>query len=319
MASMTKYTSAGTRGCRIEAELDGRLAIKTRDLTKRYGSGLVAVSALNLSVARGEIYGFLGPNGAGKTTTIRMLLGLIEPTSGSVEVFGVSPGSRSGRERIGALVESPAFYPYLSGLDNLKGLASMAGVQRPQGRIDTVLKQVGLAGRGRDKFGKYSLGMKQRLGIAAALLKQPEIVVLDEPTNGLDPRGAAEMRSLIRSLGQEGRTVLLSSHLMGEVEEVCDRIGIIHHGTLVAEGTTDELKGEGELLIRAEPLEQAARIAKELAGAVRVDGDMLWLSSDPGLSSEIAQRLISGGLRIIEMRQVQPSLEQVFFRLTGEG
>src|SRR5688500_12157338 len=212
---------------------DPDLVIETRALTKRYGDAVVAVDGLDLRVRRGEVYGFLGPNGAGKTTTLRMLLGLVRPTSGQATVLGARPGAPSGLARVGALVEAPAFYPYLSGRDNLQVLAGHAGV--PRARIDAVLAEVALAGRGGDRTATYSLGMKQRLGVAAALLKDPELLILDEPTNGLDPAGMAEMRELIRSLGEGGRTVVLSSHLMGEVEQVSDRVGVIRAGTLVAD------------------------------------------------------------------------------------
>ena len=190
---------------------------------------------------RGEVYGFLGPNGAGKTTTLRMLLGLVRPTSGTAAVLGEAPGTPGGLARIGSMVEAPAFYPYLSGRDNLRVLARHAGVGEE--RVDAVLAQVDLSARADDRAATYSLGMKQRLGVAAALLKDPELLILDEPTNGLDPAGMAEMRAFIRSLGDGGRTVVLSSHLMGEVEQVSDRVGVIRDGSLVAEGTVEELRG----------------------------------------------------------------------------
>jgi ABC-2 type transport system ATP-binding protein len=191
--------------------------VETRGLTKHYGRTR-AVERLDFTVRRGEVYGFLGPNGAGKTTTLRMLLGLIRPSSGTARVLGGEPGSPPGLARVGALVETPAFYPYLSGRDNLKALAHLSGEPATKERVGEVLEVVGLAGRAKDRFKKYSLGMKQRLGVAA-LLKDPELLILDEPTNGLDPKGMAEMRSLIRNLGRGERTVLLSSHLMGEVEQ----------------------------------------------------------------------------------------------------
>ena len=197
--------------------------ISTHALTKRYGDTIVAVDELALRVRRGEVYGFLGPNGAGKTTTLRMLVGLVRPTSGEATVLGAPPGARAGLARIGAMIEQPAFYPYLSGRDNLRVLARHAGVEEP--RVRSVLDQVGLSSRATDRSATYSMGMKQRLGVAAALLKDPELLILDEPTNGLDPAGMAEMRDFIRSLADGGRTVLLSSHLMGEIEQVSDRVG----------------------------------------------------------------------------------------------
>ena len=210
------------------------LVVETQDLGKRYGERIVAVDGLNLEVRRGEVYGFLGPNGAGKTTTLRMLLGLIRPTTGAALVLGARPGTPEGLGRVGALIETPTFYPYLSGRDNLRVLARYAGVSET--RIATVLEEVDLTARAGDRFRTYSLGMKQRLGIAAALLKDPELLILDEPTNGMDPVGIAEMRPFIRSLGRGDRTVLLSSHLMSEVEQVCDRVGVISQAGSSARG-----------------------------------------------------------------------------------
>src|SRR2546421_2752408 len=216
------------------------LAVETRGLTKRYSTGVLAVADLNLQVRTGEVYGFLGHNGAGKTTTLRMLSGLLRPTSGTASVAGGVPGSPGSLARMGAMVETPAFYPYLSGRDNLRVVARYAGV--PRSRVEPVLQQVDLTDRARHKFRTYSTGMKQRLGVAAALLKAPDLLILDEPTSGLDPQGTIEMRALIKELKQGGRTVLLSSHLLNEVELTCDRVGVIAKGHLVAEGTVDELR-----------------------------------------------------------------------------
>ena len=297
--------------------MDDMPLVETRGLTKRYGQRITAVDNLDLAVWRGEVYGFLGPNGAGKTTTLRMLLGLIEPTSGTASVLGEEPGSPASLGGVGALVESPAFYPYLSGYDNLRVISRYAGVPRP--RIGEVLETVELSARAKDRFKKYSLGMKQRLGVAAALLKDPELLILDEPTNGLDPKGMADMRALVRELGRGGRTVLLSSHLLGEVEQICDRVGVIHKGTLVAEGTVAELRGEEGLLVRAEPLEEARQISESLRGVegVRVADGMLRLTTEPGRAAEINAKLVSAGLRVSELRPVEQSLEEVFLELTG--
>ena len=231
--------------------------IAATGLTKRYRSGVLAVDDVDLAVHRGEVYGFLGPNGAGKTTTVRMLLGLIRPTAGTVSVLGEPPGAPGGLCRLGALVESPGFYPYLSGRDNLRALARRAGVGRSG--VEAALDAVGLTGRAGDRFATYSLGMKQRLGVASALLGDPELLVLDEPTNGLDPAGMADMRSLVCRLGDEGRAVLLSSHLLGEVQQVCDRVGIISGGRLIAESTVAELRGKASLVVTAQPLDVAHR------------------------------------------------------------
>jgi ABC-2 type transport system ATP-binding protein len=213
--------------------------VEVRGLTKRYGQR-TAVDGISLSVQPGEVYGFLGPNGAGKTTTLRMLLGLVAPTAGTVSVLGRPPGDPGALARIGSLVEGPAFYPYLSGRDNMLVVARYAGA--PVSRIAEVLQTVDLADRAGDKFATYSLGMKQRLGVAAALLKEPELVILDEPTNGLDPAGMRDMRRLVRALGAGGRTVLLSSHLLGEVQQICDRVGVIDRGRMVAESTVEALR-----------------------------------------------------------------------------
>ena len=289
--------------------------VETSGLGKRYGS-ISAVRDLNISVRRGEVYGFLGPNGAGKTTTLRMLLGLIKPSSGTAKVLGEEPGSPLSLQGVGALVESPAFYPYLSGRDNLRLMADYCGA--PHQRVDEVLEQVELAGRARDKFKKYSLGMKQRLGVAAALLKDPELLILDEPTNGLDPKGMADMRALIRRVGHGERTVLLSSHLLGEVEQVCDRVGVIHKGELLTEGTVDELRGGGGILVKVEPVEEARKIAAGLAwvGGAKIEDGMLVLEVDPEKAAEINARLVSEGLRVSELRPVGISLEDAFLELT---
>ncbi len=299
-----------------EKERGTPLVVETRGLTKQYGR-IAAVESLDLTVRRGEVYGFLGPNGAGKTTTLRMLLGLIRPTSGDARVLGEKPGSPAGLGKVGALVESPAFYPYLSGQDNLRVMARYSGVRSP--RIAEVLERVELSGRAKDKFRKYSLGMKQRLGVAAALLKDPDLLVLDEPTNGLDPKGMADMRDLIRRLGKGDRTVLLSSHLLGEVEQICDRVGVISKGSLVAEGSVAELRGKQGLLVRAEPIEEAARIAEKLVGVEEVAelGGALRLTTDPERAAEINAKLVSAGLRVSELRPAGQSLEEAFLELTG--
>ena len=300
-----------------EGEPRERPLVQTSGLGKRYGS-IAAVKDLNLCVRRGEVYGFLGPNGAGKTTTLRMLLGLIRPSSGTATVMGEEPGTPRSLRGVGALVESPAFYPYLSGRDNLRVVARLSGV--PRSRVGEVLERVELSGRAKDRFKKYSLGMKQRLGVAAALLKDPELLILDEPTNGLDPKGMADMRALIRRLGRGEKTVLLSSHLLTEVEQVCDRVGVIHKGQLLTEGTVEELRGGGGIMVRAEPLEEARRIAVRLAGvegAEEAADGMLVLDADPGRAAEVNAKLVSAGLRVSELRPAERSLETAFLELTG--
>lgn len=311
-------STAGTTG----------LVAETHGLTKRYSQSIVAVEDLNLRVRRGEVYGFLGPNGAGKTTTLRMLLGLIRPSSGSARILGKGPGESDGLCRIGSLVESPAFYPYLSGHANLDAAARLSGVQDPGGRVREVLDQVELSHRAKHKFKTYSLGMKQRLGIAAALLKDPELLILDEPTNGLDPKGMAEMRELIRGLGGtaastgQKRAVLLSSHLMNEVEQVCDRVGIISKGRLVQEGTLADLQGSEGFLLRSEPVEEAARVAgslPEVEEAEVVGKHEVRLTAEHEAAPEIVEKLVGSGVRIGELRRERRSLEDVFLELTGNG
>jgi ABC-type multidrug transport system ATPase subunit len=295
------------------------LVIDASGLTKRYGDAILAVDGLDLRVRRGEVYGFLGPNGAGKTTTLRMLLGLVRPTSGSATVLGAAPGSPDGLARIGALVEAPAFYPYLSGRDNLRVLARHARVAEE--RVDAVLEEVRLEGRANDRSATYSLGMKQRLGVAAALLKDPELLILDEPTNGLDPAGMAEMREFMRSLGKGDRTLVLSSHLMGEVEQVSDRVGVIRDGSLVAEGTVEELRGQAGLRLRAEPIEAAARLLGELPGvdSVTTADGAIDLAVDTDRAPAINRALVEAGIAVAELSRRQASLEDVFLELTTNG
>ncbi len=295
------------------------LAVETHGLTKRYSTGVLAVDDLDLRVRTGEVYGFLGPNGAGKTTTLRLLSGLIHPTSGSAIVAGAVPGSPASLARMGAMVETPAFYPYLSGRDNLRVVARYAGV--PKLRIEPVLKLVDLTDRAKHKFKTYSTGMKQRLGVAAALLKGPDLLILDEPTSGLDPQGTIEMRALIKELKQGGRTVLLSSHLLNEVELTCDRVGVIAKGKLVAEGTVDELRarsGGRTLRIHATPLEQAQRLLESLLNPdqVRVIDGSLVLTVDPAQAASINRRLVADGVDVSELRVDEQSLENVFLQLT---
>ena len=294
--------------------------IETKALTKRYGETIVAVDALDLRVRRGEVYGFLGPNGAGKTTTLRMLLGLVRPTAGDAAVLGAAPGSPAALARIGAMIEAPGLYPYLSGRDNLRVLAGHAGA--PPERVDAALAETGLIERAGDRASTYSTGMKQRLGVAAALLKDPELLILDEPTNGLDPAGMAEMRTFIRSLAQGGRTVVLSSHLMGEVEQVCDRVGVIRKGTLVAEGTVEQLRGRATLRVRAKPLGEAALLAARLpeVGRVATDDGALELSADVAAAAAINRALVTAGIEVSEISERRASLEDVFLELTtNEG
>jgi ABC-type multidrug transport system ATPase subunit len=292
--------------------------IETRGLSKRYSKDVLAVDALDLRVRQGEVYGFLGPNGAGKTTTLRMLSGLLRPTAGSATVVGYPPGRPAGLAKLGAMVETPAFYPYLSGRDNLRVMARYVGSSKD--RIETVLNQVDLTARARHRFKTYSTGMKQRLGVASALLKDPELLILDEPTSGLDPQGTVEMRTLIRGIAREGRTVLLSSHLLNEVEQTCDRVGVIVNGRLVAEGTIDELRGRGGLIIRASPFDRARAVLDQLgASAVQVKDGQFTLDVDPAQAAVINRRLVEAGVDVSELRESERSLEDIFLQLTEDA
>jgi ABC-type multidrug transport system ATPase subunit len=290
--------------------------IHTDRLTKRYGDRL-AVDAVNLGIRRAEVYGFLGPNGAGKTTTLRMLLGLVRPTSGSAIVLGGPAGRADAVARVGALVEGPGFYPYLSGLDNLRVLARYRGLEDRVAR--EALEQVHLTGRRDDRYSRYSLGMKQRLGVAAALMGRPEVIVLDEPTNGLDPAGMADMRALVVSLARGGRTVVLSSHLLAEVQEICDRVGLIDRGRLRVESTVAELRGAAQLRVRAAPEETALAVAMRVAGddgVHRTPGGLV-LDVSPSEAPRLVRDLVAAGADVHEVAGVERTVEDVFFDLTS--
>ncbi|MCO1577913.1 ATP-binding cassette domain-containing protein [Crossiella sp. SN42] len=248
-----------------------------------------------------------------------MLMGLIRPTAGHASVLGEAPGNPRGLAGIGALIEYPAFYPHLSGRDNLRVLARSCGM--PDSRVERALAQVELAERGGDRFRAYSQGMKQRLGTAAALLKDCELLILDEPTNGMDPSGMAAMRELIRSLGSAGRTVLLSSHLLGEVEQVCDRVGVIQQGRLIAEGSVAELTSSldaGRLMITASPRQRAAEVLRRHPSvrAVRQEGEDLLVSAPVELIGALNRELVLAEVTVTHLRAVRHSLEEVFLELT---
>ena len=280
---------------------------------------MLAVDNLNLSVRRGEVYGFLGPNGAGKTTTMRMLVGLLRPTAGSAVVAGHPPGAPAGLARLGALVEQSAFYPYLSGRDNLRVMARYTGLGDKQ--VETALEEVDLKDRADDNFKTYSTGMKQRLGVAAALMKEPELLILDEPTAGLDPQGTVEMRNLIKHMARSDRAVLLSSHLLSEVEQTCDRVGVIQRGRLITEGTVAGLRGQALLEVLATPVERAQNVLAQLLGAdkVRLVDGRFQLNVDPSRAGEVNRQLVADGIDVSELRRAERSLEEVFLQLTEEG
>ena len=297
------------------------VVVRTEHLTKHYGK-LVAVDDLNLEVHRGEVFGFLGPNGAGKSTTICMILGLIAPTSGDIEIFGLSVKSNLADIlcKIGAVMESPDFYPYLSGWDNLKVFARIS-CNVTDNRIKEVLKLVDLADRAKDKFSGYSRGMKQRLAIACALLHNPEFIIFDEPTNGLDPAGMKEVRELIIRLGQEGKTIFLNSHLLHEVEQVCDHVGIIKEGKMIAMGAPNDLMKHGDTLqIRVTDIDKAITLLNEedWVSSVTREGDLLILKAPTERAADISALLAKHSVFISEMKAREDSLESFFLGLTEE-
>lgn len=294
--------------------------VQTQALTKRYGAGddaRLAVDSVSMTVRRGEVYGFLGPNGAGKTTTLRMMLGLIRPTSGRATVLGMPAGAPEVTARVGALIEGPGFYPYLSGRDNLRTLARYRGIGDAE--VDAALERVDLADRGGDRYKAYSLGMKQRLGVAAALMGDPELIVLDEPTNGLDPAGMQDMRRLIVDLARGGQTVLLSSHLLAEVQEICDRVGVIAGGRLLRESTVAELRGDVALRVVGTPVAETVAVAMAVAGedAVRIEDDAVLLDVPAERTPETVRALVDAGIDVHEVGMTERTLEEVFFELTA--
>ncbi|MER5987181.1 ABC transporter ATP-binding protein [Streptomyces sp. NPDC001787] len=303
--------------------------IETRGLTKRYRGGRLAVDGLDLTVPGGSVFGFLGPNGSGKTTTIRMLMGLIDPTSGTARVLG-SPmpgGARTVLPQVGALIEGPAPYGFLTGRDNLLRYDSADPTADPRtrrARVAHALDRVGLAAASGKKARAYSLGMKQRLGLAAALLGPRRLLVLDEPTNGLDPQGMREIRSLVRELAAEGTTVFLSSHLLDEIEQVCTHAAVMARGRLIVQGPVAELAAgtRGRLTVTTPDPGDAARVLEEhgITG-LRTDGDRLTGDAPPG-GTELADlnaALVGAGVRVRAFGVERASLEDAFVALTGEG
>lgn len=313
---------------------NGDLAIETRALTKVFGSQR-AVDSIDLAVPRGSVFGFLGPNGSGKTTTIRMMLGLVQATRGDVRVLGQAMPDRL-REvlpRVGALVEGPAFYPFLSGEANLRRFDSAdrhASASTRRARVASALDRVGLSAAATKKAGAYSLGMKQRLGIANALLQPRELLVLDEPTNGLDPQGTREVRSLVRSFAAEGTTVFVSSHLLAEVEQICTHAAIMSAGALVAQGSLAELRGAGQSSVRISTPDPAAAASVlvrfglapttlDAAGSTADVSALLSAAPERIEIDDLLPALVSAGVRVRGFAIEEPSLEDRFVALTGEG
>jgi ABC-type multidrug transport system ATPase subunit len=301
----------------------GEVVLRTRNLSKHYGKRL-AVDNLNLEVKRGEIFGFLGPNGAGKTTTIRMALGLIAPSSGNVEILGHDVATHRAHilPRVGALVETPALYLYMSGRNNLRAVGSVLGGV-PDERIDAVLELVGLRARQKDRVRTYSLGMKQRLGVAIALLQDPDILILDEPANGLDPAGIVEMRDLMHRLAAEGKTVFISSHMLSEVQQICTRVAIINLGRLISESSIEELiSGRGEFTVKLERANEAlALIQTQPWGRnARLDSSGALVTLAPeGRGRNLNLFLVNAGFAPDILTQTTQDLEQVFLSLTNSG
>jgi ABC-2 type transport system ATP-binding protein len=313
---------SGQEGARPQQSCEGRAPVlTTHALTKQFGA-LRAVDGLDMQVCRGDVFGFLGPNGAGKTTVIRLALGLIHPTSGHVEVCGHRvPGElQDALRHVGGFVDDPTFYPLMSARRNLRLLGSMTGPVSEE-RIDEVLEIVALGDRANDRVGGFSHGMKQRLGIAQALLHSPELIVLDEPTSGLDPRGMKDVRELIRDLGAAGTTVFLSSHLLHEVEQVCTRAVIINRGRVVVQGPVSELRPKDDAVkVVTGDQGRAADVLRGQfgAGGVSVDEGYLIVKADEDAVPEMVRRLVADG---VEVRAVVPATEQgledFFLELTG--
>jgi ABC-2 type transport system ATP-binding protein len=294
--------------------------IEARGLIKRYGH-ITAVDDVDLTVSPGDVYGYLGPNGAGKTTSLRMLLGLIRPDAGSAKLFGRDPLVEGARalDGVAGFVEAPRFYPYMTGRQNLDMVAALDG-DGAAGRIDEALDTVDLADRARDKVGGYSHGMRQRLGIAGALLRDPRLLLLDEPTTGLDPGGMRDMRALIKRLAGQGITVLLSSHLMGEVEELCDRVAIVGNGRVLYEGSLPELIATtaGHYELRTTDDIYAAELASRRPDISDVERtpDGVTFAADQSVVAELTIALGLAGVGIHALQARTASLEELFFRMT---
>jgi ABC-2 type transport system ATP-binding protein len=297
-------------------------AIRTIGLSKSYGKRL-AVDHLDLEVDQAELFGFLGPNGAGKTTTIRMALGLIAPTGGTVEILGREVRSHRSQvlPRVGALVESPALYGYLSGRDNLRAVGNLLGGATEK-RIDEVLEIVALKGRDRDRVRTYSMGMKQRLGLALALLNNPDVLILDEPANGLDPAGIVEMRDLLRELAAQGKTVFISSHVLSEVEQICTRVAIINHGKLIRVAPVhDLLKSTGEFAVKVDsPAELLATLhLQPWAQQARAEDGLVITRAPEGRGRNLIKFLVDSGHIPDSVSERQTDLEDIFLSLTGDA
>jgi ABC-2 type transport system ATP-binding protein len=302
---------------------DGGVVLRTVGLSKRYGSRL-AVDGLNIAVLRGSVYGFLGPNGSGKTTTIAMALGLLAPTAGHVELFGLDTRTHRSEalRRVGATLEGTSYFPHLSARDNLRVWSRIAGAASER-RIDAVLEQVGLAARKRDKVRNFSLGMKQRLAVGAAIMHEPEMVILDEPTNGLDPAGIREFRALIRDLAAQGTSVFVSSHILSEVEQMCDDVAILKSGRVVAEGSVAALLRRQiatTIALRTSDDARAMTLLQALPAVMSVtqqDGRLI-VETPPEQAIAVSRALAEQQIWLAEMRPQESNLEDFFIEITGE-
>jgi ABC-2 type transport system ATP-binding protein len=295
-------------------------AIRTQELTKRYGS-INALAGLTMTIPRGDIFGFLGPNGAGKTTAVKLLLGLTPPTSGDAEVLGAPIGDRDALRRVGYLPELFRYQLWLTAREVLALHCELAGIDRAawQREIEDALAIVGLSDRGSGRVGTFSKGMQQRLGLGVALLGAPDLVVLDEPTSALDPVGRHDVREIIRGLGERGTTVFLNSHLLSEVEQVCDRVAIVDRGKVIAEGTLDELLGGDAVRIRVVDLERAATNGLSRFGQLDQDGDWLVIRGiDSERVPELVAEIVRLGGRVYAVEPRHESLEDRFLRLLGQ-
>ena len=291
--------------------------LETRGLSKTYGAGVAAIHAVrevSLVVPQGVVFGLLGPNGAGKSTLLRMLLGLVRPSGGQYLLFGETAHGPQALRRVGALIETPALYPFLTATDTLEALARTSGF-RENGRIASVLHLVGLEHAAHRQARGFSLGMKQRLGIAAALLARPQLLILDEPTNGMDPAGILEMRVLLRRLvDEEGMTIMVSSHLLDEAQRVCDHVAILDRGQLVAQGAVGDLIGRSRLFIDASPLDRAQAT---IGGEIR-DGALV-IDAQRDATPALMRKLVEANVAVSEARWSTPRLEDVFFHHTTTG
>ena len=303
--------------------MDRDIVLRTRGLVKQFGA-LKAVQGVDLCVPLGEVYGFLGPNGAGKTTTIGMLLGLVYPTAGEIEVLGqpVSPTRTQALRRVGALIGAPALEPYLSARENLR-LAAMLHPGLDSRRIDEVLELVGLTEAAHRPAGKFSTGMKQRLGLALALLDSPELLILDEPTNGMDPAGMREVRLMLANLSAQGITIFLSSHLLHEIEQVCTRVAVLNKGRVVAEGEVSQLLGSRAasapvIQIQVDDPHRAADLLASLPGARAIQPNGQYLTVQGVTGQDVIRHLVTAGLVPSEVINNKPDLESLFLELTGE-